>query len=149
MPLGARVALSLGGTTNWAGPPEVFGLAIDSGDPALVAVTCFAGMMRSAPGRLDGRFNRFAPRGLITVLFLPVTAPSRGDRAADVGDPRFPEASLMRLSLLRLTTYAPDELRAMIEAMLARAGGPDRMTLTERANLAVITTRLRDLGLAP
>src|SRR5438045_3817199 len=39
-PLGIRVGLSLGGTTNWAGPPEVFGLAIDAGDPGLVAVTC-------------------------------------------------------------------------------------------------------------
>jgi hypothetical protein len=148
-PLGIRVGLSLGGTTNWAGPPEVFGLAIDAGDPALVAVTCLEGMTRSAPGRLDGRFTAFAPRGAISVLFLPVQAPARGDRPAEAGDPRFPEASLMRLSALRVVTYAPAELRAIISAMLARAGGPDRMTLTERANLAVVTARLRDLGQVP
>ena len=45
--------------------------------------------------------------------------------------------------------YAPDELRTIIAALLVRAGGPDRMTVTERANLAVITTRLRDLGQSP
>ena len=50
--------------------------------PGLVAVTCLEGMTRSAPGRLDGRFNAFAPRGAISVLFLPVRAPSRGDRPA-------------------------------------------------------------------
>jgi hypothetical protein len=38
----------------------------------------------------------------------------------------------MWLSALRVVAYAPDELRAIIGAMLARAGGPDRMTLTER-----------------
>ncbi len=145
-PRGIRVGLSLGGTTNWAGPPEVFGLAVDAGDPGLIAVTCLDGMTRSAPGRLDGRFSAFAPRGAISVLLLPVRAPARGDRPADAGDPRFPEASLLRLSALRIAGYAPDELRAMRAAMLARAGGPDRLTATERANLAVIATRLRDIG---
>jgi hypothetical protein len=148
-PMGIRLGLSLGGATNWAGPPEVFGLAIDAGDPALVAVTCLEGMTRSAPGRLDGRFASFAPRGAIGVLFLPVRAPPRGDRPAEAGDPRFTEASQMRLSALRVAGYAPAELRAMIQALLARAGGPDRMTITERANLAVITTRLRDIGQSP
>lgn len=145
-PLGIRIALSLGGRTNWAGPPEVFGIAVDAGDPALVAVACLEGLTRSGPGRLDGRFNAFAPRGAFSVLFLPVRAPARGDRPAEAGDPRFPEASQMRLSALRLAGYAPEELRAMTAAVLARSGGPDRLTPTERANLATIAARLRDIG---
>lgn len=146
---GIRIGLALGGATNWAGAPAIFGFTVDAGDPALVAAACMDGLNRSGPGRLDARIENFAPDRPIVALFLPVRAPARAGRPADAGDPRFPEGSQIRLTQTRVFGYAPDELRTMRAAMLARAGSEEALTVTERNNIAVIAARLRDLGAGP
>ncbi|MBL8834865.1 MAG: DUF4424 family protein [Alphaproteobacteria bacterium] len=146
---GIRIGLALGGTTNWAGAPAIFGLTIDAGDPALVAAACMAGLNRSGPGRLDARIENFAPDRPVVAFFLPVRAPARAGRSAEAADPRFPEGSLIRLTQTRVFGYPPEDLRAMRAAMLARAGSEEALTATERNNIAVIAARLRDLGASP
>ena len=143
---GVRIALALGGTTNWASPPALFALTVMTDDPALVAASCLDGMTRFNAQRLDNRLENFAPDQPIVAFFLPVRALQRAGRPPDGADSRFPEASQIRLTQTRIFGYAPDELRAMRAAVLSRAGGETGLTATERANLGEIALRLRDLG---